>query len=423
MLQVTYIQIVDYAQWLPIRLTILLNPLLQVGGTNKSDPANLIVSDILLRPGEDLAAIGFVAVVFYLFIDINLGIYRTFKKKQGLYYWCMLLGTWGCVADSIGVVLKNFVPNPEPLWPLYTLFILGGWTIYAPAQLLVLYSRLHLVNQNHKLQRWVLIMIIAIASLIIIPTWSLVWQAYDPYNPRLSALYSPREAIVDRCTQIGYTVAESIISGIYIVSLAKLLSLKSNVRQRRVMTDFIYVVVIAISLDVTTVVLVYLNQTGISHPIQTFSYLLKLKLEFLVLNQLMAVAARGIQKENFAERRYHHPSIFGEKGSSAPSRRTLRWGLEYLPKAPKNDSARELMVPSPVLSKVQRTPGDFGSQITHDHIRVEEWPLKGTVKSHDAKVAGDGAGEEEDDEIGVHMWEKGGKLVKEVPWFRTEGHV
>ena len=41
---------------------------------------------------------------------------------------------------------------------------------------------------------------------------------------------------------------------------------------------------------------------------QTFSYALKLKLEFVVLNQLMAVAARGKRKENFEERRYHHGS-------------------------------------------------------------------------------------------------------------------
>lgn len=41
---------------------------------------------------------------------------------------------------------------------------------------------------------------------------------------------------------------------------------------------------------------------------QTFSYAVKMKIEFVVLNQLMAVAARGVQRENFAERRYHHGS-------------------------------------------------------------------------------------------------------------------
>ena len=212
----------------------------------------------------------------------------------------MILGTWGCLVNAIAVVLKWFLPNSEHIWPLYTLFIIAGWTIYAPAQLMVLYSRLHLVNQNRKLQRWVLILIISVSIIMIFPSWVLDWQAFNPYNKHLSALYSPREAIIDRCTQLGYTFIETIVSGIYIFSLAKLLNLKSRVRQRRVMMDLIYVNIIAVSLDVLTVVLVFLNQLGISHPVQTFSYIVKLKLEFIVLNQLMAVAARGLRKEGFA---------------------------------------------------------------------------------------------------------------------------
>ena len=70
------------------------------------------------------------------------------------------------------------------------------------------------------------------------------------------------------------------------------------------MTDIIYVNIIILALDLLVVILLYLNQTGLSHPIQTFSYALKLKLEFVVLNQLMAVAVRGVRRTNFEERRY-----------------------------------------------------------------------------------------------------------------------
>ena len=356
--------------------------------------------------------------------------YRIFKKKRGLYYWWMLLGTWGCVIDSIAVILRFFVPNSAPLWPLYTLFILAGWTIYAPAQLLVLYSRLHLINQSPRLHRWVLTMIIVVSSLMIIPTWVLVWPAYNPYNHHLSSLYSPREAIVDRCTQLGYTIAESVLSGIYIWSLTKLLSLKSSVRQRRVMTDLIYVNVIAVCFDILTVVLVYLNETGISHPIQTFSYILKLKLEFMVLNQLMAVAARGVQKETFAERRYHHPSTSGGKGSSAASSKTprlelesSRLGLESVREPSREDSVREIVMPSPTLSRIQGMPNGSDSQSTHDHAEVGRWPVKAKVKKHGAKRAGDDAEEEEDEEIGVHMWDKRGNSMMVIPWFQTEGRA
>ena len=199
-------------------------------------------------------------------------------------------------------------------------------------------------------------------------------------------------------------------------------NLKASVRQRRVMTDLIYVNVIAVCLDVLTVVLVYLNQTGISHPIQAFSYILKLKLEFLVLNQLMAVAARGVQKESFAERRYHRPSTTsGEKASSAAaSSKTSRWGLDSLNEPSRHGSARarEVVVPSPTLSRARGTSHDSGPENTHGYAHGGKWPVKGSVKK---RGAGDhGAEEDEDEDIGVHMWEKGGKLVMEVPWFKME---
>ena len=322
----------------------------------------------------------------------------------------MLLGIWGCLIDSIGVVLKYFVPRPEPLWLVYTLFLLGGWTIYAPAQLLVLYSRLHLINRNHRLQRWVLIMIIAVASLMIIPTWPLVWQAFNPYDPHLSSLYSPREAIVDRCTQIGFTVTEIIINGIYIWSLTEILRLKSTVlnsgiRQRRVMTDLMYVNVIAICLDTLTVVLVFLNQTGISHPIQTFSYILKFKLEFLVLNQIMAVAARGSRRFSVADRRYYYPS------TSGASSKSLRWGFNSLQEPVTAYSDKKQIVPWPTLPNAHRTPSGSGPEILNDHANA------GVNK---AGYTGLG---DEDEEIEVHMWERRGKFATQIPWFQTEGHA
>ena len=398
----------------------LRNQHLQNGGTIWSVPDYRILPDVIRRPGEELAASSFVALIFYLFLDINLGIYRVFKRRQGLYYWCMLLGTWGCVIDAIAVILKYFLPNSERLWPLYTLFVLAGWTIYAPAQLLVLYSRLHLVNQDHVLQRWILIMIIAVATLMIVPTWPLVWQAYNPYDSRLSALYSPREAILDRCTQLGYTLAESVLSGIYVWSLTKLLNLKSSVRQRRVMNDLIYVNIIAVGLDVLTVVLVFLNRTGISHPVQAFSYILKLKLEFMVLNQLMAVAARGVQKETFAERRYHHPSTSSEKSSSVLSTKSPKWGLGSLPGVPKTDAA-EIVVPSPSLPKVHGPSNGLSSKKSSAQADGGKWPMKARFKKRRANDRGTSVSEDDDEDIGVHMWEKRGKLVMEVPWFRTDG--
>ena len=257
---------------------------------------------------------------------------------------------------------------------------------------------------------------------MIIPTWVLDWQAFDPYNAHLSALYSPREAILDRCTQLGYTFVETIVSGIYILSLTKLLDLKSSVRQRRVMLDLIYVNVIAVSLDVLTVILVFLNQVGISHPVQTFSYLIKLKLEFIVLNQLMAVAARGLKKESFAERRYHKGPLPNGKGSSGttsdlpidvPDPETLH--------AQSNGSAAEIELPSPTLSRAHKSSKGLSSRTAQGKAGVGRLPTKTKIKKPSRNCSNNDDGEDTDEEIGYHMWEKNGNLVMEVPWFKMQG--
>ena len=156
-----------------------------------------------------------------------------------------------------------------------------------------------------------------------------------------------------------------------------------------------------------------------------------MKLEYLVLNQLMAVAAKGVKKENFAERRYHQPfaSVEGKHEEDA-SDETLRSGLES-DKGPgsKPDPAKELVVPSPTLSKARGISNDSGTwRRRHDDADKGRWPMKAKVKKHGGKGTGCNAEDDDDDddddeEIGLHMWEKRGKLVMEVPWFKVAGHA
>lgn len=110
-----------------------------------------------------------------------------------------------------------------------------------------------------------------------------------------------------------------------------------------------------------------------------------------------------------------------ERGSSAVSSKTSRWGLKSLQEPPKADSAHEPVMPLPTLSKVQGTPDGSDLQISHDGAHGGRWPMKAKVRKYRAKGADDDA--EEDEEIGVHMWENSGKLVTKVPWFQREGRA
>ena len=323
------------------------------------------------KPGEEEAATAFLALTFWLILDVNVGIYRVFKKKRGLYYWSLTIGTWACALSTIGNVLKNLTPQYGPkIWPFWTLLINGGWSLYATAECIVLYSRLHLVNRSPNVQRRLLWFIIIGSFLLILPNWVFIFPAYDVNSTKVSSIWSPRQAIVDRTSQLGFTIIESTISAIYIWSLAKLLRVKSTVRQRVVMRDLIRVNVIVIAFDLVITILIFLNQTNLSYSIQDFTYALKFKLEFVVLNQLMAVAAKGLRKDSFAERRYNYPDP--ETDHSTGTSSTEKAGIPLQQFSPNSHHPHEntagIPAPSPAHTKTPREK--------YERKRTDEQPLQ-----------------------------------------------
>ncbi|KAL9598414.1 MAG: hypothetical protein Q9219_004504 [cf. Caloplaca sp. 3 TL-2023] len=353
------------------------------------------------RPQEDRIASAFVGISFFLFLETFFEIFRVFKKRRGLYFWALVVGVVATVTNNIAIVLKFLVSGSEPIWPLYTLMALTSWTCY---------------------------------SLV-------VWPAWNPTDPVMTRRWSPSDAIVERFTQLGFTLAETIVSGIYIHALLWLLKDKPTVRQRRVFLDLVYVNVITIALDITSTILVYLNQTGVSHPIQIFSYILKFRLEFVVLNQLMAVAARGLRRETFGEKRYHNSSMVDT--SYLDTNFQVSELIEHPQEScdslrkPENgeqeEGATEITVPAPVLEEVR-------SRSKSDPHNSEEsfLPLQG-IRSRPREPAisgknpGDWGGarsvhakrrrksssrtaddDDDDDEIPLHMWERNGELVMPI---------
>ncbi|KAL8792810.1 MAG: hypothetical protein Q9195_004623 [Heterodermia aff. obscurata] len=404
-------------------------------------------------PGEALAASAFLAMALLLVVEINVQIHRVFKYRRGVYFWAMQVGSLGCAVDALAVMLKNLVPHSTKVWPLYTLMATTGWAVYTVAQLVVLYSRLHLVSHSQRIQKCVLYIIVVVSPILIVTDWTTTWPAW---NPTTSDHWSPAEAIVERIAQLGFSTVEVMINIIYAVSIVRLLKPKSSVRQRRVMLDLLYVNILAVLFDILNIVLVYVNRIGVSHPVQVFSYALKLRLEFIVLNQLMAVAARGHRRETFEELRYHHRPGVGENwdgdvskflgknetkakdeesdrrqsstttGISKPSR-SIPPPIFMAPfRSPKVEHKSRSFLFSPSPSK-DRSPKSsptrlrppFGNAFSKgarsSKDRYEESALENANKRPSTLTRND-EDEPEEEEIGLHEWERQASHNLEVPW-------
>ncbi|KAK4697180.1 hypothetical protein P7C71_g851, partial [Lecanoromycetidae sp. Uapishka_2] len=333
------------------------------------------------KPGEEQTSTVFLALTLWLVLDVNIAVWRVFRKKQGLYYW---------------------------------------------------------------------------------------------------ALMSPRMAVLDRLDQLGFTLIEAIISGIYIWSLTTLLRVKSTIRQRRVMRDLFCFMIIVILMDIVVVILIFINQTNLSYSIQDFSYALKFKLEFVVLNQLMAVAAKGVKKESFAERRYNEPteSTPGQTSSDETSGIPMQPFSQGSQDSQSRQHSQGISAPPPSRAKQVKTPRDMyerrytdeqplnfdqdqlpeggsfdtgkdsGSDDTgkastekkdgasydihlqppsksekHRSLRHPFGQTAATATRHKSKSGRRGGNDDVDDEkeeIGLHMWENRGKLVLDVPWLQDD---
>ncbi|KAL8868545.1 MAG: hypothetical protein Q9174_004922 [Haloplaca sp. 1 TL-2023] len=410
------------------------------------------------RPQEDRAASAFIGITLFVCFETLLEIYRVFKKRQGLYFWALLAGVISSAVNIIAMTLK-YLAELQGIWPLYTLMALVSWTVFTLAHFLVLYSRLHLVVESPKIQRWVLYLTLFCAIFFLLPCWIVVWGGWNP-EMSITEKWSPSEGIVERFSQLGVTLAECFVSGVYINALVRLLRFKPTVRQRRVFVDLVYVSVITITLDIVAVLMVYLNQTGMSHPIQAFSYAIKFRLEFVVLNQLMAVAARGVRRETFGEKRYHlnnsvdssqwdqhfhstEPSDFQPgnlKQTSDQSNTQQSKGstditvpaeaLEAVKSRSRSEQGQTDRSFLPRHGQRRRQPGDEDGGGPGSKARTVARKLRHrspSTKDHGwtsfkARRKGSSARPEDDDEedeIPLHMWERNGELMMRIPWFET----
>jgi hypothetical protein len=122
----------------------------------------------------------FTAIAWYNVIDLNVLIWITFKRRRGLYFYSLLVSSWGIMIYALAFLMKFF-----QVWKnnyVSVAFITIGWYAMVTGQSLVLYSRLHLVVRDKEKIRWVLYMIIIDVFLFHFPTTVLTFGVRDIQN-------------------------------------------------------------------------------------------------------------------------------------------------------------------------------------------------------------------------------------------------
>jgi hypothetical protein len=300
----------------------------------------------------------FTAIAWYNVIELNVIIQMTFKRRKGLYFYSLLVASWGIAVYALASIMKLYQAWQNNY--VSVTFITIGWYAMVTGQSLVQYSRLHLVFHDHHKIKWVLWMIIINVFLFHVPTTVMTFGVSQiqlslrctladslQTNSPLVDLFSTPYSVMEKIQMTAFTIQESIISGLYVYKTRWILShtLQKN-RGRRVMMQLIIVNALIILMDLTILGTEYANQYEIETTYKGALYSVKLKLEFAVLGQLMSLVRPDISTSDYIW------SDFSPSNSHTVDARDIRKGT-IRQSRPDNHSKTETIVFTSAADQLQ----------------------------------------------------------------------
>jgi hypothetical protein len=221
-------------------------------------------------------------------LELLVLVYVTFKRHSGIYFWSIVVTTLGLILQTTGYILKSFENSCPPI--LVVIICKVGWVSNVTGFSIVLWSRLHLVVNNDRLLKFVLCVILADG--LICHTPIIVFE-FGLISKHHAAYFHPME-VYERIQQTIFTLQETAISSLYIYHAVRFLDNGYTTQTRRVITLLVAVQITVVALDILLTVFDYNNMFTLKCTIHPFVYSIKLKLEFIVLNQLQQIVKRGL---------------------------------------------------------------------------------------------------------------------------------
>jgi hypothetical protein len=158
-----------------------------------------------------------------------------------------------------------------------------GWVAMVTGFSFVLYSRLHFLNPHPTLLRVVLICIIIDAFLFHLPVFVAGVLSAVHFTPATWKVYT-----IASYTEIAFTVQETLITTLYVyLFLAYTKDRKKEPATRSILWQLFLAEFVVFSTDIILNVLLYTENYLPRQMIQSFATLVKLKIEFVVLNSLI----------------------------------------------------------------------------------------------------------------------------------------
>jgi hypothetical protein len=249
--------------------------------------------NVLANVRTSIPLLVFASIALYNVLELNYMILGAFRRRNSLYFWSLMIASWGIAVNAIGYLLEHLRLIQNAM--LYSALICVGWVCMVTGQSVVLYSRLYLVMSDEKRRRAVLYMIIFDAIAMHIPVTVLVFGSNSD-NPEP---YFTPYTIYEKVQLTVFFIQECIISGLYVWETIKLLRVTRDIRgkrgTRRVLGHLIFVNIVVIVLDISVLALEFSDYFDLQTGYKPLVYSIKLKMELSILNQLVELTRSASQ--------------------------------------------------------------------------------------------------------------------------------
>ncbi|KAF2420326.1 hypothetical protein EJ08DRAFT_26916 [Tothia fuscella] len=232
----------------------------------------------------------FSALAYWISLELVLLAYCAFKQHKTLYFSAITITALGIILQTTGYILSKLISTSPQLTNLIITEI--GWIGNVTGFSLVLYSRLHLVVRDPRILKAVLAMITTNA--VVFHTSTAVLEFALVISP-LPSTFLPAALIFEPLQQTVFATQESVIAILYIYHTARFLrSGYTSHKTRRGIIALISMQLFVIALDGILTGFFYAGWLVVKCMLHPFFYALKLRLEFVVLNQLKGLCDGGV---------------------------------------------------------------------------------------------------------------------------------
>jgi hypothetical protein len=243
-------------------------------------------------------------IAIWMAIDLIFQLHVTFRRWGGMYYWTVLCTSIGIGVHASMLIVKSFTVLSKSEGIGTTVVLKIGDIMNQTGFSLILYSRLNLVMRTADPRYLKFILIAIIAGSFLVNTPLLIFNFAAEASGSVTGEWLARTLIAERVLILYFTVQEAALSTLYTWTTAGLikgtrLKQQSPKTRRNLLLFMIFAQTTTFLADVSMAGLLFadLHYKGILHP---FFFGIKLKIEFMALNQLQSLVQPNVNLFTFS---------------------------------------------------------------------------------------------------------------------------